>query len=257
MATSPDSRTTVADGVVGDGTAEVTCGVLAVEVGQRLGLGHRVRAGGQVLERVAAIGPGGGHDADGIACAVGAGERDGDPFDRAFAEISGAVVVQVFEDVAGQRCRLDHTKVDGAHGVARGEHDRFGQPVRVDRVVRPSVTCGGDQPERRCEGDGVVTGHQTVEQVGTDGVGGGRQRDCGTVHVGALQGHVDTVDTGLAAVLDAVAVGVEPHVVADRGGAHLAEVLVGDRVAGGDDDGEDLGGRRVAGVNVARWAGSR
>ena len=51
----------------------------------------------------------------------------------------------------------------------------------------------------------------------------------------------DAVDAGLAGILDAVAVGVDPDPVADRSGAAVAEVDVGTAGAGGEGEGRDVG----------------
>ena len=224
--------------------------VAHVGVARLVGLLDGVAAGRHVREAVVAVGVGGGgrhHVAQRVL------QHHGDARDR---RVARAVVVQVFEHLAGDRAGVGHDAgVPAAVGFTRVEHGLGGLAVhRVGvAVARVAAHVGrGEAVARRQRGlvelHAVGAGLEAAEQVVAVGVG--RERAAHGVAGSIQQGHLDARHAGFARVLLAVAVGVEPNAVAQ--GGRPVEARVDGRVVltRGHHDGAGLA--RAVDVAVAR-----
>ena len=218
---------------------------LGEEPAAAVGHFHLVVVGGEAAEQVlaAVVGDGGG-----LEHVVGVVQLDGHAIDTFFAGILHAVVVAVFPHaVADARC-LDQAgvtgQIDGARCQRELRNHAVGIRIRINAVVVALVLLGEQIAVRRIELDRILARAQVAEQVlavGIGNVGGDRlarfveQRDLYAAHA------------ALVALLDAVAVGVEPHAVADGAGLVDAGIHVGNVLAGGNGDRAEV----AAGVGVA------
>src|SRR6185369_14036404 len=218
-------------GVGGGGAVQVVGGGHAGRQGRARHL-DGVVARQEVAEGVAAVAAGRGGGDHGAGAVE---ELDGDAVDTGLAAVLDAVGVGVAPDPVADRGGAAIAEVDvGAH-LAAGEGD--GRGVGGGGAIQ---VVGGGHAGRQGRArhlDGVVARQEVAEGVTpvAAGCGGG---DHGAGAVEELDG--DAVDTGLAAVLDAVGVGVAPDPVADRGGAAIAEVDVGAHLAAGEGDGRGV-----------------
>src|SRR6185369_7493934 len=204
-------------GVGGGGAVQVVGGGHAGRQGRARHL-DGVVARQEVTEGVAAVaaGRGGGdHSAGAVE------ELDGDAVDAGLTAVLRAVAVAVVPDTVADRGGAAVAEVDvGAH-LAAGEGD--GRGVGGGGAIQVVGRGHAGRQGRAGHLDGVVVCQEVAERVVAvaAGRGGG---DCGAGAVEELNG--DAVDAGLTTVLRAVAVGVAPDAVADRGGAAVAEVDV-------------------------------
>ncbi len=230
-------------------------GVLAVQVGGRLGFRQRVAAARlgrqQIAEAVGTIGIGGRGQVDRIAEQVNAGERHDHIGDRVLAAVAEAVVVagghvgEIFIDRSGDRAKLL------AEVIAVGAGQR--QRGDVDLVARVLGRIGVALGLRF--GDAVVLAHdQVIEGVAALRVGfhaDGQQivgGAIGTVRAGAGQGdgHVLQAAIGLRATAAGitgieitVAVAVQVDMARNGRDRVFAEVEHGGIVASGQIDAGD------------------
>jgi hypothetical protein len=180
---------------------------------------HLVVAGIDVAEQVVAarVGRGGGHH--------GAGrveQLDGHALDAGFARVLDAVVVHVLPHPVTDGSLLVEARIPrqvvfagdqrGGDGLAGGRVE-----VAVGRVVAALILRADEVAGRRHHLGSVIARGQVAEQVVAVGVGGSG-RDHGTGAVEQLHGNAG--QAGFTCVLHAVGVGVEPHLVAVRSGAH-------------------------------------
>ena len=111
--------------------------------------------------------------------------------------------------------------------VAGFQRDRAGQPgqrigVAVDRVVAADILRREHEPVDRHETDRIRAGQQVVEEVEAVTVGHGCRQHARAVGVHQLHRDRRQAWIGARRRLQAIAVEVEPHIVADR--AELVDV---------------------------------
>ena len=245
-----------ADRIVDRGVAAGRAGgVLAVElVGGLRGLGHGVGARAQAGEAVRAVGVGGGGGGHRLVQVIGARKRDDDARQTLFSDLfdSVVVVVAVNESVDGGIGLEDQACIDRLVGLVVGQRDDLAQAggrvgIAVGGVVAACIAAG-EGIGRRDELDLVVACTQAGELVeamfdsrGAEIVAGAGAGHLHAVGVVQLDDHV--VDTGFAGVLGAVAVAVQPDIVAQLGTLQLHHQRLD--VAVGVDDGREEGVDRL------------
>ena len=213
---------------------------------------------GEAAEGVVAVAAG-GRGGDDVA--GGVEQLDGGAVDAGLAGILDAVAVAVEPDAVADGTVEPVAEVDVGAVLAGGE----GEAGLVGRGDAVEVVGLGDSGGKPGDADGVAAGAEVVEGVVAVAGGRGGGDDAGAVE----QLDRDAVDAGLAGVLGAVAVGVEPDPVADGSGAAIAEVDVGAVLTGGEGEGghvgsgdavevvgrRDPGGRREPGPSSCRPSG--
>ena len=195
-------------------------------------------------------------------CSIGCATRGSAAARRqAIARVRNAVVVAIVPDEVADRAAPAIAEVDvvddGRAGGQRDQCDVGGtDAVLVVRWVHSSAQRAG---HRRVVGAGhrtagvdrhtVVAGWQVVELVQTVGVRGGGRRRVPVAAYQPLQRHADAGQAGLACILHAVVVRIDPDEVADAARARRDQAKVGVVVllASGQIDAEHRRcGRRVA-----------
>ena len=241
------------DLVVGQHPAAAAHRVLAVQITRRLGLADRVVARPQVGKLVAAVGQGGGGDADGHTQVIGARQGDGGTANAGLARALHAVVVLVLKHRTQDAGGLQLTEVV-VHAGHTGRQRDGRDLVVADRAARAAGAVLAVQITRRLGlVDGVVARAQAVEGVAAVGCGGGGGRDGLAQVIGAGQGDCGTGDAKLASALDAVVVAVLEHAAGDgRAGLELAKVHARGCVPRVQHDAADL----VVGDGAAGVAGA-
>ena len=230
-----------------DHVGVATIHVAYVGVTRLVGLDDGVGAGRHVVEGVVAVGVGGGglHHGAGAVLQLYGHARD--------RNIAGVVVVLIFSHGARDGTGIGHDA--GVPGQVRFARYQFGldggavQRVRVGVGAIGTGIGGGKaiagRQGGRIEGDAIDTRLQTGEQIVAICIGG--DRAINGIAVGVEQANLDALDTGLARVLHTVAVDVEPHAIADLGGAIKAGVNGVVDVASSDGD----GGTTAGAVHIA------
>ena len=228
---------------------------------------HLVAAELDLVKQVVSAGVGRG-DAAGVvgsaenAVIAGADQRDLDAGHAGFAGILHAVVVGIQPDPVAQLDLAAHQA--GIHrqfAVARVQHHQVGLAGGLARVAVNAVTAVvvGILDRQvvaigRDELHAVAAGDQVAEQVAAVGTGGLRGHDRAR-RIAQIDCH--TGCTRFADVLDAVAVGVQPHPVAQAGRAVQAGVDGVVRIAGvehvvaGLASGVDVAVQCIAGSAIA------
>src|SRR5205807_2117917 len=199
-------------------------------------------------EAVGAIHTGGLRDADRVTQVVSAREGDGGAGDPRLARLLDAVVIGVVVDEPGQARRLHFPEVVIGAGVVVRQDDpgelvlAGGAARRADRVLAVEVTGRLDLRDRvrprPQPGEAVraVRGRLLADRDGVAQV----------VGAGELHGHPG--DGSLPGILGAVLVGIDVHEARQATCLQLAEVVVGPRDVGGQDDvGELVLAGRAAG----------
>jgi len=203
--------------------------VVAALIGRRDRISARngdrdfVGAGFEAGEGIFAIRAGRGRLVDRSAVAGGTGEHNDYAQDTRFAGVLHTVAVFVIPDEVAECRGLEETGVHSRVVFARNEGIIAGHAVGFAGIAihcviatlvlsRCAITCWF------CEGYFVGARFQIREQVGTVCVGGGVQVDGLTVAGRARQVDRHTANTGFARILNAVAVEVVPHEVAQRSG---------------------------------------
>nr|GEU28183.1 hypothetical protein [Tanacetum cinerariifolium] len=213
----------------------------------------RVLARADVGEQVLAAGVG---DVGGNHHALVVEQLDGDAARAAFVALLDAVAIGVVPDAVADGTGLHQA---GVHvgDVLAGRHSDLAQVaagigIAVDGVVAAHVLRGGHVAARQFHGHAVSAGLHRKLVVAVAVGGGGLDHLAGAVD--QLHGHAGLA--GFAAVLDAVAVLVEPHAVADGGGGQQAGVHRLVHFAGGHGKAVRQAGGAGVGVDgvVARVA---
>ncbi len=201
-----------------------TIHVTHIREARLVGLDDGVVAGRHVIERVVAVGVGGGglHHGAGAVLQLYGHARD--------RNIAGVVVVLIFSHGARDGTGIGHDA--GVPGQVRFARYQFGldggavQRVRVGVGAIGTGIAGGEaiagRQGGRIEGDAIDARLEPGEKIVAVCIGG--DRAINGIAVGVEQANLDALDTGLARVLHTVAVDVEPHAIADLGGAIKAGV---------------------------------
>ena len=233
-------------------------GVVAALVlgGEQVAVGvdhlHAVAAGAQVLEAVGAVATGGGGDRNAVLADPGAidiGEKHLDPANAGFGAVLETVGVAVFPDEVADVHGSENPRIQGVVGLSSTQSDHARQAaalrIGIDAVVAARIGAGEHGA------GGLVTEEHAVfargevgEAVGPVGCGGGAagvvvggaKQAIGTA---ALERHREACDAGVAIILEAIAIGIDPETIANRSGEKFAEVDAGGVGAGGEGDGAD------------------
>ncbi len=225
-----------------DHVGVATIHVAHVGVTRLVGLDDGVGAGRHVVEGVVAVGVGGGGLHHGAGAVL---ELNGHTGDGGVARV---IVVHIFTHGAGDGTGVGHDAgVPGQIGLAGNEHGLNSGAVqrihiRVD-AIGAGITGGEAIAGRQgglVESEAVGAGLETGEEVVAVGIGGNRAID--GVSVGVKQTHLDALDTGFARILNAIAVHIEPHAIADLGSAVQTGVDAVVGLVGRDGDDGALAG---------------
>ena len=195
---------------------------------------------GHAREQVVAVTVGGGRGDGGlasiqltVAVAVPV-KRDGDAGNAGLSRTLRAVGIGIEPDRVAHAVVLRGgrliAKIGVEEHVARSQHHRRGGAVVVGPGGAEMIGIAGLGVARQRSGAGIDDHHiGSRRQIGKDAIAAGiRGRAAGRGIVNAVAvGVAEQIDrhaghTGLAGVLPAVAVGVDPHPVAERGVAGVA-----------------------------------
>ncbi len=217
-------------GAIGNGIRIAVDGIITTGVGSgedgAVGQSETngIAASNQLCEEIVA---GGVSGIGGHCSALRIIESDDDAGHAGLAGILETVLIEVVPDQIAGAGGLEDARIRGADVVAAGEGESTGAAGdTVGIAVRGIIAGIGRAEDKACgqqEADLIGSGQKVVEEIEAVGLGAGAaNKSIGTI----VDQHGDTGDAGLAGILDAVAVDIDPDAVADRGGLEDASIEI-------------------------------
>ena len=205
--------------------------VVAVKIPGWLQFRDRVSSRGKQIEQVAAVGSGGGHPGDEVACLIGPGQGNAHTTQREFARVSHPVTVTIEEDFACKAAE-NFAKVHAAQ--SGGRHRDIYHCRRTDRAVAEAGWLRLN--------DLIIAERNVCELVAAVWSGADHirleaslVRIIDRIAIGIEQGHRDTRQSWFSCILGAVAVVVAEH-SASNDDTPFAEDIIGSGRTSGDGD---------------------